>query len=397
MAKKQTLAASMQAKSGRLYAVINIREDGKSKAVWRAMGLPDSVGKATANKAFRETVARFEDEYNERLLRGDRPDADIPIYTFLCAHLTRMEKTLQESTVRSYDTLVHGRIKQHFTARPSITVGNLRPKDIEEFYEFLYSVGCGENTVLHYHTLMHSAFKQAVKRERIDVNPFDRIDRPKKQKYTADCYSKEELTLLLDVTRDETIYPAIMLAGGLGVRRSEALGIRWSRINWEEGTVLIDTKVIDSKDASGKGIAKAIEEMKNKSSRRTLAIPTPVMTMLKEQKEKQEMYRQLFRGSYDRTFDDYVCTDQLGRLIKPSYVTSRYDRILKRYGLRKIRYHDLRHTFASILIAEEVPLINVSKFLGHSGIGTTANIYAHLDKEGKQISADVIGNVLTGK
>ncbi len=397
MTKKQTLAASMQSKSGRLYAVINIREDGKTKAVWRALGLPDTVGKAAANKAFRETVARFEDEYNKKLLRGDRPDADIPIYTFLCAHLARVEKTLQESTVRSYGTLVHGRIKQHFNARPSLTVGNLRPKDITEFYEYLYSVGCGENTVLHYHTLMHSAFKRAVKTERIDVNPFDRIERPKKEQYTANWYTKEELLLLLDVTREETIYPAIMLAGGLGVRRSEALGVRWSRINWEDGTVLIDTKVIDSKDANGKGIAKPVEEMKNKSSRRTLAIPMPVMAMLKEQKEKQEMYRQLFRGSYDRTFDDYVCTDQLGRLIKPSYVTSRYDRILQKYGLRKIRYHDLRHTFASILIAEEVPLINVSKFLGHSGIGTTANIYAHLDKEGKQISADIIGNVLTGK
>lgn len=81
-------------------------------------------------------------------------------------------------------------------------------------------------------------------------------------------------------------------------------------------------------------------------------------------------------------------------MIKPSYVTQHFSDLLKKYRLRHIRFHDLRHTFASILIGQDVPLINMSNFLGHSDLSTTANIYAHIDKASKQDSADVITEIL---
>ena len=142
---------------------------------------------------------------------------------------------------------------------------------------------------------------------------------------------------------------------------------------------------------------KPVEEMKNKSSRRTLPIPEPIIEMLQEELAKQNLYKKMFRNSYNHENDDYVCVNQLGEFIKPSYVSNRFNEILKKYGLRHIRFHDLRHTFASILIGKDVPLINVSNFLGHSDISTTANIYAHLDKASKQASADIITDILTGK
>ena len=108
---------------------------------------------------------------------------------------------------------------------------------------------------------------------------------------------------------------------------------------------------------------------------------------------KRELNRKLFRGSYNREWSDYVCTDELGKLLRPNYVTEHYRYLLSKLGLRRIRYHDLRHTFASVLLNKEVPLINVSNFLGHSNISTTANIYAHLDKAAKQGSADVISEL----
>ena len=78
-----------------------------------------------------------------------------------------------------------------------------------------------------------------------------------------------------------------------------------------------------------------------------------------------------------------MCTDDLGNLIKPNYLTGRFGELLNRIGMQHIRFHDLRHTFASVLINKEVPLINVSNFLGHSTISTTANICAHLDHSAK--------------
>lgn len=200
---------------------------------------------------------------------------------------------------------------------------------------------------------------------------------------------------LLKKSRTDPLYPAIMLAGGLGLRRSEALGIRWSRIDWEQRTVLLDTKIVESDEVGASPIP--IEEMKNKSSRRTLPLPDPVYEMLLNEKEKQMVYKKMFKSSYSREFEDYVCVNQLGELMKPSYVTQHFSDLLKKLGMRHIRFHDLRHTFASILIGNEVPLINVSNFLGHSDISTTANIYAHLDKAGKQVGADVITDIFKKK
>ena len=117
--------------------------------------------------------------------------------------------------------------------------------------------------------------------------------------------------------------------------------------------------------------------------------------MLMEEKEKQDMYRRLFKGSYNRKYDDFVCVNELGELIRPSYVTQHFRDLLKKYGLRHIRFHDLRHTFASLLISQNVPLINVSNFLGHSDLATTSNIYAHLDKASKQASADIMTDILS--
>ena len=112
---------------------------------------------------------------------------------------------------------------------------------------------------------------------------------------------------------------------------------------------------------------------------------------------KQELYKKMFKSSYSREYDDYVCVNQLGELMKPSYVTEHFAAIIQVLGLRKIRFHDLRHTFASILLSNDEPLIKVSRFLGHSDISTTANIYAHLDKSNKQSSADIMTGVLGGK
>jgi len=187
----------------------------------------------------------------------------------------------------------------------------------------------------------------------------------------------------------------ILLAAMYSLRRNEALGVRWSRIDFEKNQILIDTKVIE-KSVDGKKIAAPVEEMKTKSSRRTLPLIPVITDALNEQKEKQEAYRKLFKRSYNREFSDYVCTNQLGELFRPDQVTDHFRRLLDQYGLRRIRFHDLRHTCASLLIKNGMQLINIKDYLGHSDIGITANIYAHLDESSKQSSADIMQNIYTG-
>lgn len=393
MGTQNTLAASVQPKKGRLYAVIQVKETGKAKAVWRSLGLPEGTGKSNVNKAFREVVKKFENEYADGLARNGRPCSDIPVFEYMCAYLKKVEPSLQKSTFQSYHMMVYGKIRRYFESKQHLTVGSITAKDIEKFYEHLFAQNVVANTVIHYHAILHKAFQQAFKDELIDANPFDRIDRPKKNKFTGENYSEEELIAMLGLIRVDIIYPEVMLAGGLGLRRSEALCARWSRVDWEKKTILLDTKIIEYKE-NGKVIIEPVEEMKNKSSRRTLPLPDPVYEMLCEEREKQDLYRRMFKGSYNRKYDDYICVDQLGGLIRPNRVTQRFADLIRQYGLRKIRFHDLRHTFASILIGQDVPLINVSNFLGHSDLSTTANIYAHLDKASKQASADIMTDIL---
>ena len=396
MAAKPHFAASVQSKKGRLYAVMQVKKDGTTKPVWRALGLPEGANKTKVNKAFREVVAQYEQEFWEEQERGGRPPADIPVYDYLVSYLKRVEPELQKNTIVSYRSMTNGKIRRYFQRRPQLTVGNLKPQDIQDFYQSLFADGVVANTVIHYHALLRRAFQQAFKEERIDANPFDRVGRPKKNKFHGENYTQEELLTLLHLARGDVIYPAILLAGAMGLRRSEALGVRWSRIDWEKRTVLLDTKIVEYQE-NGKKKVEPVEEMKNKSSRRTLPLPDPVVEMLQVQKEHREVYRKMFQGSYNAQYLDYVCVNQLGELLRPSYVTDHFRELLEKYGLRHIRFHDLRHTFASLLINQDVPLINVSNFLGHSDLSTTANIYAHLDKASKQASADVISDILQGE
>ena len=392
MTTQNSYAASVQSKKGRLYAVIQVNENGKTKPVWRTLGLPEGAPKTKVNKAFREVVNNFEEEYVKQVALMNRPASNIPVCEYMSGYLKKVEPTLQKNTLQSYHSMINGKIHRYFSSRPQLTVGNLTAKDIEAFYDYLFSQNVVANTVIHYHAILRRAFHQAYKDELIDANPFDRIDRPKKNKFHGDNYSEEELVTLLKLTRSDSIYPSIMLAGGMGLRRSEALGARWSRIDWEKKTILLDTKIVEYKN-NNKKIVEPIEEMKNSSSRRTLPLPEPVLEMLIEEKQKQELYQRMFKESYNHKYDDYVCVNQLGELIRPSYVTQHFSDLLKKHGMRHIRFHDLRHTFASILIGQNVKLINVSNFLGHSDIATTANIYAHLDKASKQTSANIITDI----
>lgn len=393
-----SLTASVQPKNGRLYAVISYKMDGQRKTVWRTLNLKQGTSQTKVNNESRRVINEFEQELLGSAVRTSRAVADSPVYDYLCDWLEWKKSRIQVNTMTSYRSMIHGKIKTYFTARPTITVGNITKKDITQFYNSMYATGAKGSSVLHFHAMLHSAFKQAYLDDEITFNPFDKVERPKKENFVGDHYSEEEWKTLLKLAKTDDIYPAIMLAAGLGLRRGEALGARWSRIDWNEGTILLDTKIVEYEDEiTGKKVVEPVEEMKNKSSRRTLPLPDMVLEMLEEQKAQQELYKSMFRGSYNMKNDDYVCVTKLGDLLSPGYTTRHFSELLKKLGMRHIRFHDLRHTFASILINRDVPMHKISDFLGHSDISTTANIYAHLDKASKKTSASLISDIFADR
>ena len=129
-------------------------------------------------------------------------------------------------------------------------------------------------------------------------------------------------------------------------------------------------------------------------SMRTLPLVPFMRERLLALKEEQQENRRLCGRSYIKDYLEYVCVNEIGDLIKPHYVTESFPKLLKAKGMRQIRNHDLRHSCASLLLANGVPMKQIQEWLGHSDFSTTANIYAHLDYSSKLTSADAMLNGL---
>lgn len=220
----------------------------------------------------------------------------------------------------------------------------------------------------------------------------DKADRPAKGRSRAQFYTKRETGKLPECAKGEEIYIPVMLALFYGLRRSEVCGLPRDSIDRENDRIRIDRNAYCDVLREGKPIV-ITDEIKAESSRRTLPLLPAIEDLLRREKQRQETYRGLFRGAYCTDYLDYVCVDQMGRLLRPNYVTEHFAWIIQKYGLRKIRFHDLRHTAASLLLANGVPMKQIQIWLGHSTFSTTADIYAHLDVSAQRETGLVAANL----
>lgn len=270
----------------------------------------------------------------------------------------------------------------------------LKATDIQAFYmEQLKRVKA--NSVIHYHANIHKALKYAVKIEMIDTNPADRIERPKKDRFVGSFYDSKEVQELFEAAKGTKLEIPIFLGAFYGLRRSEALGLKWSAIDFDNDTITIQHTVTMC-NLDGKHVQIAQDTTKTKSSMRTLPLVPVFKAKLEKLREDQKEYMRVCGKCYDKRYLDYICVDEMGTLISPHYLTSAFPKLLEKNGLRKIRYHDLRHSCASLLLANGVPMKQIQEWLGHSDFSTTANVYAHLDYNSKLSSADAMVNGLKG-
>ncbi len=268
------------------------------------------------------------------------------------------------------------------------TLIGLQASDIQEFYlQQLERVS--PNTVIHYHAIIHKALKYAVKTDMIPANPADKVDRPKKNAFTPSFYDSEEINKLFDLVEGTELELPVKLAAFYGLRRSECIGLRWSAIDFESNTLTINHTVA-AIEVDGKEIDLASDTTKTKSSLRTLPLVPAFKELLLRKQAEQNEFRRLCGKAYCTDFLDYVCVNQLGVRTSPSYITNAFPGFLKRKGMRVIRFHDLRHSCASVLLANGVPMKQIQEWLGHSDFSTTANIYAHLDFQSKVSSAEAM-------
>ena len=231
----------------------------------------------------------------------------------------------------------------------------------------------------------------------IDVNPADKVERPKKEKFVGSFYDAEEVNRLFEIAEGTILEIPILLGAFYGLRRSEAIGLKWDAVDFEQNTLTICHTVVQC-NIDGKRELIAADTTKTKSSMRTLPlVPFVKERLLIHQKEQVEN-RRLCGRCYITDYLEYICVNEIGDLIKPSYVTEQFPKLLDKYEMRRIRYHDLRHSCASLLLKNGVQMKEIQDWLGHSDFSTTANTYAHLDYASKLTSADaMLGGLGIGK
>ena len=200
---------------------------------------------------------------------------------------------------------------------------------------------------------------------------------------------------LFEAAKGTLIEIPIFLGAFYGLRRSEALGLKWDAIDFQNNTITI-RHTVTSCNLDGKHIQIAQDTTKTKSSMRTLPLVPAFKEKLLKLKEQQEEYRRVCGRCYNKKYLEYICVDEMGTLISPHYLTSSFPKLLEKNNLRHIRFHDLRHSCASLLLANGVPMKQIQEWLGHSDFSTTANVYAHLDYNSKLSSADAMVNGLSG-
>lgn len=385
------VTGSIYERKGIYYAIVSYYVDGRRKQKSVSTGLPVKGNKRRALEFLENLKRTYETKESMENMDGSR----LLMTDYMDEWLKIVKPLVERATYKSYDNMVSARIRPHFE-KLNLLLTEVEPKHIKMLYDEILEQGYTTNTVIHYHAVLHQALAYAVKNDYILSNPADQVKRPKKNKHISSFYTKEEILTLLDIAKDDPIYILIVLSAYYGFRRSETLGMRWSAIDFENKTITVNHKVTELTE-NGKTIVYAEDKLKTKSSYRTLPLIPVVEEKLLEHKAKLERNQKLFGNSYCKEYMDYVCVDEMGKLFRPNFVSDHFGWLLKKYGLKKLTFKELRHSCASMLVAEGIPMKSIQEWLGHSNFSTTADIYSHIDYHAKQQSATAIGNALQSK
>ena len=331
------VAGHLREKSGYYYAVLNYTDSlGKRKTKWISTGLTVKGNKKRAEAILMDARRNFNPE-EPKVMNGDILFAD-----YMEKWLDIIKSSVAVPTFASYSTTVKKIVAPYFREK-EVTLKNLTAKDIQEFYlSELERVS--PSSVIHYHANIHKALKYAVKIDLIDVNPADKVERPKKDRYVGSFYDADEVNALFEAAKGSKLEQPILFGAFYGLRRSETIGLKWDAIDFDQNTITI-RHTVTSCDLDGKRVLVASDTTKTKSSMRTLPLVPFMRERLLTLKEEQQENRRLCGRSYIKDYLEYVCVNEIGDLIKPHYVTESFPKLLKAKGMRQIRYHDLRHPY----------------------------------------------------
>ncbi|MEG0753540.1 MAG: site-specific integrase, partial [Angelakisella sp.] len=226
----------------------------------------------------------------------------------------------------------------------------------------------------------------AVKQRVLNYNVVDYVEAPRRCNFKPTTLPNDGITRLLEACSDSEVYIPVLLAVTLGLRRGEALGLKWSDIDFQNHTLEIQRTATFYRSEF------CLSDTKTKNSNRTLLLASSIVDKLLQQREKQRLQALEFGEGYN-PYNLVSCRVD-GTPLTSSVLNNEFRKAIDESGLPQMRFHDLRHTNATLMLRQNIPAKIVSSMLGHSSIGITLDTYSHVLTDMQEPAVSVIENLL---
>ena len=318
--------------------------------------------------------------------RGEAPQSgNRTVAAFLEEWMAGLDLRLRPSTAKRYRAIL--RVHAIPFIGP-VKVARLTPQRVEALQAERRAAGLAPRTVWHLRAVLRSALTDAVRGGEATRNAASLAHPPKVEPFHVEPMTPARAQALLEAVTGTDLEVPVGLALWTGLRQGELLGLRWQDVDLAPRRLRVEvTLQYHRREFS-------LDPTKTPKSRRTIGLPSPAAELLAQQRQRQLEQRLLVGPEWDKRFDGLVFTTPLGRPLDGRYLTVRFQKVVDRAGLGPIRFHDLRHAAATLMLASGTDLKVVSEVLGHSAIATTANVYAGVLDELKVEAADRLARLL---
>ncbi|TPE65923.1 tyrosine-type recombinase/integrase [Halalkalibacterium halodurans] len=357
------------AKTNKWYYTINYKENGKYKKKLKR-------GFKTKKEAEAAMV-----EAQDALNKGNYIEPSKELYKdFMNTWLNDKKTNIQESTFSNYKYLVE---KHILPVLGDIELRKITPRDIQSLYNNLKDQISDEN-IRKIHTVIKDSLNRAAKWEMILKNPATLVDAPKVSKKEIEVWDEEEIKMFLEASKDSRYYCAFLLALTTGMRQGEILGLRWKDIDVDNQTI----SVVQTLSHSGKKLKAGA---KTDAGNRKISIDSNTLEQILKLRTKYKQEMLANRPIYED--HDLVIRTSVGTPLSPRNLLRSFYSLIKKAEVKPIRFHDLRHTHASLLLKQGVNPKIVSERLGHANVRITLDTYSHLLPNLQKETAEQFGKL----
>lgn len=262
---------------------------------------------------------------------------------------------------------------------------SMSARDLRLYFDELRRRDIGLRTIGYVHATLRAALEDAVREELLERNVAKLVKVPRPPKAEPQPLGVDEVRTLLSHHRDHRLRALFVVLALLGLRRSEALGLRWADVDLDGGWLQVQRGLqrIDGQLVT--------TDTKTRRSRRTVPLPKPVLDALRAHQARQDDERRSLAERWPAS--DYVFTTPVGTPIDPRNCTRIVQDACKAAGVRVVRLHDFRHGCVSVLLALGVPPRTAMEIAGHSTIEMTMNVYGHVSLDEKRVALDKLGTL----